>query len=256
MKSRQEIKALAKQAFAEQRATSIVILLIITLIAAAVGSLSGGLATFRMLSELDDITSSLSRGSFMDFNTLRVLTSSFGGSSALGSLFSIAVSVLTCVLTVNIAGAFINIFNRKMVSIGDPFSALSVNFLRKLGGMLWMDLWLILWTMLFVIPGIIKYYSYYLTPYILADCPNVTATEALNISKRMTKGHKGKLFVLDLSFIGWYILSAMTVGILYILYVGPYQSTTDAGFYIELRDKAIASGAIDPAELGMSMSTH
>jgi uncharacterized membrane protein len=104
---------------------------------------------------------------------------------------------------------------------------------------------------LFIIPGIVKSYAYMMMPYILADCPTVTAREALRLSRRMTKGHKGKLFVLTLSFIGWGILTVLTFGILYIVYVGPYMHTTFAGFYIELRDKAFADGVITPAELGM-----
>ena len=88
-----------------------------------------------------------------------------------------------------------------------------------------------------------------MTPYILADCPNVTATEALKLSMRMTAGHKGKLFVMHLSFIGWTLLSALTCYILLIVHVGPYMNATLAGYYVELRDKALAEGIITPEEL-------
>ena len=91
-----------------------------------------------------------------------------------------------------------------------------------------------------------------MTPYILAHCPNVSATDALKLSMRMTNGHKGELFVMHLSFIGWMLLGALTLGILVIVHVGPYMGTTTAGYYIELRDEALAKGIIRPEELGMA----
>ena len=123
------------------------------------------------------------------------------------------------------------------------------NYARNLGGILWMELFIILWSMLLVIPGIIKAIAYSMTPYILADTRNVSATDALKLSMRMTNGHKGKVFMLGLSFIGWLILSAFTGGILYIFYVGPYISTSFAGMYEELKNNALRTGIIRPEEL-------
>jgi uncharacterized membrane protein len=91
-----------------------------------------------------------------------------------------------------------------------------------------------LWTLLLFVPGIIKALSYSMSFYILAENPGMTATEALNESKRMTKGYKGKLFMLGLSFILWFLLGSVTLGIAYI-YVVPYVSTTMANFYKELK---------------------
>lgn len=73
--------------------------------------------------------------------------------------------------------------------------------------------------------------------YILADNPDMTAGEALKESMRITKGHKGQLFVLGLSFIPWYLLGMITFGIAFI-YVVPYISTTIANFYKELKAAA------------------
>ena len=123
------------------------------------------------------------------------------------------------------------------------------NYARNLGGILWMELFIILWSMLLVIPGIIKAIAYSMTPYILADTRNVSATDALKLSMRMTNGHKGKVFVLGLSFIGWLLLSAFTGGILYIFYVGPYINTSFAGMYEELKNNALRTGVIRPEEL-------
>ena len=123
------------------------------------------------------------------------------------------------------------------------------NYARNLGGILWMELFVVLWSMLFFIPGIIKALAYSMTPYILSDTRNVPATEALKLSMRMTKGHKGKVFMMGLSFIGWMLLSGLTGGLLYIFYVGPYMNTSFAGLYEELKANALRTGVIRPEEL-------
>jgi len=164
-------------------------------------------------------------------------------------LVSIALAMLILVLVVNICGTFVKVYYCQPISGTEPFSALKQNFGRKFGGMVWMSLFIYLWSLLFVIPGIIKAFSYSMTPYILATSPNITATDALKLSMRMTDGHKGKIFVMGLSFIGWHILNSFTFGILGIFYVNPYENTAYAGLFVELRGYAVATGAIHPAEL-------
>jgi uncharacterized membrane protein len=66
---------------------------------------------------------------------------------------------------------------------------------------------------------------------------------------RMTKGHKGKVFMMGLSFIGWMLLSGLTFGLLYLFYVGPYMNTSFAGLYDELKANALRTGVIRPEEL-------
>lgn len=95
------------------------------------------------------------------------------------------------------------------------------------------DIQTFLWFLLLVIPGIIKYYSYVFVPYIVADNPQLTSKEAIEISKQMTAGHKFNIFVLDLSFIGWFILGAICFGI-GIIFVLPYYNATYAELYLEL----------------------
>ena len=87
-----------------------------------------------------------------------------------------------------------------------------------------------LWTLLFVVPGIIKSLSYAMTPFILEDHPELTASEAINRSKKLMDGHKMDLFILSLTFIGWDILSALTFGIGF-LYLNPYRNAAYAAFY-------------------------
>ncbi len=94
----------------------------------------------------------------------------------------------------------------------------------------------------------IKTLSYYMTPFILADCPNVSATNALTLSKRIIKGHKGEMFVMILSFTGWVILTLLSFMILLFFWLGPYIMAAFAGQYNELKRRAIESGAVAAEE--------
>lgn len=107
-----------------------------------------------------------------------------------------------------------------------------------------------LWLFALYIPFFIKYYAYYLTYYIIGDNPNLTANEAITLSRRMTKGHKWDLFVLDLSFIGWEFLAGLGLGIPFI-WVLPYMETTKAMYYENYKKMAIDNHVIAPSELGI-----
>ncbi len=88
-------------------------------------------------------------------------------------------------------------------------------------------------TLLFIIPGIIASYSYAMTEYILADHPELSATEAISRSKQMMGGNKWRLFCLQFSFIGWSILCSFTFGI-GNLWMTPYKQAATAVFYREV----------------------
>lgn len=107
------------------------------------------------------------------------------------------------------------------------FEHVLVLFLQKL--------FLVLWTLLLIVPGIVKMFSYALVPYILQDEDyNVYGTDAITLSRDMMQGYKAKLFLLHLSFIGWYILTALTLGLL-SLYVQPYVKQSEAIFYQDVK---------------------
>ncbi len=105
-----------------------------------------------------------------------------------------------------------------------------------------------LWFLLFIIPGIIKSYAYSMVPYILADNPNIGYNRAIELSNNMTKGQKFDMFILDLSFIGWYLLGSLLffVGIFFVL---PYENATKAELYLVLRQNALDNGYSSPEEL-------
>ena len=88
---------------------------------------------------------------------------------------------------------------------------------RNVLGMFLMGLFTFLWTLLFIIPGIIKSYAYAMTPYILVDYPELSPNEARLKSIEMMRGHKWKFFGLQLSFIGWFLLCILSLGIGFLL---------------------------------------
>ena len=104
-------------------------------------------------------------------------------------------------------------------------------YLNIVKTMFFRDLYVCLWSLLFVIPGIIKSYEYRMVPYLLAEYPDMSRQEAFARSKEMMYGQKWRAFVLDLSFLGWNILSGITFGIVGLFYGRPYQDSTDAELY-------------------------
>lgn len=91
-----------------------------------------------------------------------------------------------------------------------------------------------LWTLCLIIPGIVKAYEYRMIPYLLADHPDMDRRDAFETSRAMMDGHKMDAFILDLSFIGWKILSAFTLNLSGIFFSNPYQEATNAELYLRL----------------------
>ena len=281
MRARREIKTLAKAAMREQRGTAILLALVYTVV------------TWILMTP----------STVMMWNA---------GPMGPGGLYWLVLGVgmlLVSILGINLYGEYVKLYQRQKACVGKLFSGFGVNFGRKLGGALWQFLWLWLWgliaapvifiglvfvgvaawttgavegpVVLFIImmlaafiPMIIRALAYSQMYYILANHPEVQATAALRLSKRMTQGHKGKVFVMGLSFIGWILLMAVPAVILrvisefvpstalmiltilvaviaYIPFLWPYMYTSFAGLFIELRDNAIAEGTIMREELGM-----
>ena len=100
------------------------------------------------------------------------------------------------------------------------------------------DLLLCLWLLLLIIPGIIKSYSYRLVPFILAENPDMPASEVINRSREMMDGNKMQAFMLDLSFIGWILLGILSCGLGFIFWTGPYMRSTQAALYLKLKENA------------------
>lgn len=86
------------------------------------------------------------------------------------------------------------------------------------------------WSLLLIIPGIIKAYSYSMTYFVMSDHPNWDAVAARQESEKLMDGSKMKLFCLHCTFLGWFLLSILTFGILFI-WVIPYMNCAVAEFY-------------------------
>lgn len=114
-------------------------------------------------------------------------------------------------------------------------------YLQVVKTMFLRGLYTFLWTLLLIIPGIVKHYAYRMVPYILAEDPDMEADTAIRESMRMTQGEKMNMFVLDLSFIGWYILGALMLGI-GVFFVHPYYEATYAQLYDTLKHQFDSPG--------------
>ena len=133
---------------------------------------------------------------------------------------------------------------------GTLFSGFQNGYTNSMAAMLVTNLYIFLWSLLFVFPGIYKSYQYCMVPYILSDNPNMPGARARTISRMMTDGEKFSIFIFGLSFIGWYLLGMLCLGV-GVLFVNPYYEAARAELYIFLRDRAIQNGYVRPEELGL-----
>lgn len=134
-----------------------------------------------------------------------------------------------------------------------PFSQVSTGFTRNFGNVVLTQflrsLFIFLWSLLFLIPGIVRAYAYFAVPYILAENPDLDHNRVLQLSMDMTYGHKMDIFLIQLSFIFWFLLDAITWNIVGVFYVQPYYNATMAEVYRFLRFEALQRGVAAPGEL-------
>lgn len=90
-----------------------------------------------------------------------------------------------------------------------------------------------------IVGGFVKSYSYAMVPFILAENPNAKTNKVITLSRRLMKGHKWELFKLDVSMLGWAMLSMLSLGVVGVLFVNPYSTAVKTEFYIKLRREAI-----------------
>lgn len=172
--------------------------------------------------------------------------------SAVSSLtFGLGSIFLVPPVTVGLTFFSYLVYQGERPDIGQMFTFGFDDYGRKLGGVLWTWLFEFLWTLLFVIPGIVKAIAYSMTPYLLAEYKNIPATEAIKVSMKITAGRKWDIFVMYLSFIGWYLLGCITFGLVLILYAGPYMQVSFGGMYEVLKKDALETGRITLADLGV-----
>lgn len=148
----------------------------------------------------------------------------------------IAIAIRVFALNVLVVGCK-SFFSQSMTGepefrvLGDGFSR---NYRNCVKTCFLRDLFVALWSLLFVIPGVIKSYEYRMVPYLLAEHPEMDSSEVFAQSKEMMKGNKWETFILDISFIGWILLGAITMGLVFIFWTSPYINATEAALYHRL----------------------
>lgn len=169
-------------------------------------------------------------------------------------IVKVMIAIIASVLVVSLISTLIKIFllnplyagcNKFFINSleqgGEPLVIVSWplknNYLKNVGTLFLRNLFVSLWSLLLVVPGIIKSYEYRMVSYILVDQPELSRKEVFALSKKMMQGNKWAAFVLDLSFIGWNILAAITLNIVGIFYVMPYYQHTDAALYLKLKSE-------------------
>lgn len=225
MLDRVELKREAKEINRTARVSACVfalIYLIITLILRAVDAYVSGEAVVYMHEELPEmpVPEFLLHAEFSPFVVLFV---------------GIMVTLLCVVLNAGWRLYVLGVRRGEEMGYGTLFDGFA--FAGKLIVLyLLMVIFITLWSMLFVIPGIIAAYRYRFAMYNLCENPEISAMEALSMSKAQTAGYKWQLFVLDLSFIGWFLLSGLTMGIL-MIWVMPYYTQTDVGYFQQIKQE-------------------
>lgn len=163
-----------------------------------------------------------------------VATLVMGAVAGAASYIPVAGTILVALpVMYGFAIVMLNVFRGDEVNIGGLFDGFS-DFGRIVGTKLLQAIYTFLWTLLLVVPGIVKSYSYAMTDYILKDYPELSNNAAIEKSMAMMDGYKMKLFLLDLSFIGWAILCIFTFGI-GLLFLKPYMQVAHAAFYEDLK---------------------
>ena len=226
MWNRQQVKEQAKQIMKRNYWKMFVVTLIASI-------LTGEKTT--IIERVQDFTSNnLSYDSqpiFYSSNFELIFYSFISVASILGILYTVFIGN---VIVVGKNGYFIKNHDENP-ELSEIFSSFKGNYLNVVKIMFLMDLKTLLWLLLLIVPGLIKAYEYSMIPYLLAENPNLSASQAFSLSKQMTTGQKMDLFVLDLSFLGWIILGLICCGI-GILFVLPYPEATRAEVYLNLKE--------------------
>ncbi len=128
--------------------------------------------------------------------------------------------------------------------IYEKVSIQRICFLRELGkwwkasvSMLLFYMLKVLWGIT-IIGGIIKRYSYYLVPYIIAENPDISSRKAITLSRKMMNGHKWECFLNEFSFVGWNILGVVTLGLSSLLFSNAYRTAFFCEYYAEIRTES------------------
>ena len=145
----------------------------------------------------------------------------------IAQLLDIAIEVMGLMLGVGFVSYALRVSRGQEAGFAELFDAFG-NFLRLLLLEVLIGLFVFLWSLLLVVPGLIAAYRYSMAVYIMLDNPDKGPLDCLRESKELMRGRKGELFLLDLSFLVWYLLSLIPF---VSVFVRPYTQVTRANFY-------------------------
>lgn len=158
--------------------------------------------------------------------------------TAAGTFVGILLQIVSMMLSAGFTIFSLNVIRRTAPCFGNLLDGFGM-FLRIIVLSILEGLFIFLWSLLLIVPGIIAAYRYRLALYLLLDHPEMSPMQCIRESKRIMQGYKGRLFVMDLSFIGWNLLSGIPViGYFVMLWVTPYTELTYALFYTTLTGTA------------------
>lgn len=149
-----------------------------------------------------------------------------------GVILIIAISLMSIMMSVGFRIYCMYVCQFQKAGFGNLFDGFAF-FFKVLGLFIMMAIFVYLWSLLLIVPGIIAAYRYRMALYIMIDNPHMSALDCIRASKQMMNGHKGELFVLDLSFLGWYLLAMIPF---VTIWVTPYTEITNVNYYLALRD--------------------
>jgi len=162
--------------------------------------------------------------------------------SIIASLLDLAISLISMALGVGFTMYLLQVSRMRKAGFENLLDGFGI-FFKALLLYLLMGIFVMLWSILLVIPGIVALYRYRQAVYIMLDHPEYSALQCIRESKRMMQGRKGELFVLDLSFFGWYLLTAIP---LVSIWVAPYTQLTYANYYNALLGLQPGAGSGGP----------
>ncbi len=157
------------------------------------------------------------------------------------SLLSLGLSILSFLVSAGLSYGFVVFYQAVAMELPPSlsaglFSGFTTRYGRSLGMSILISIYVSLWSLLLIIPGIIAAYSYSMAFYLLVREPDLTASDAIARSKRLTTGYKWQIFCLNFSYIGWYLLSILTFGIL-LLWVVPRNNTAQMLLFEEIYER-------------------
>lgn len=167
-----------------------------------------------------------------DTEFIRVLLRFLSAFGSVTSLYSLGVFI--------IGGAIeqgYDLFNIALFTGDAPDISMLFSRMSNLGRALWLRILIALrifaWSLLLFVPGVVASFRYALAPFLMAEYPELTASEAIEKSKSIMQGKKWQLFCLYCSFIGWYLLAALTFGI-GLVFLAPYVKAAETSFYLDV----------------------